>query len=389
MQHRVVVVGAGHAGLASALALKDAGLEPVVFEEADRVASSWHVRYDSLRLNTWKRFSHLPGRPYPKGTPTFPSRQQLIEHLDRHAGEEGIDLRLGIRVERIDRDDGEWIVRTGDGDLRSPQVIVATGLDRAPAVPDWPGREQYGGELLHSSDYRNPAPFVGRRVLVVGTGSSGLEIATELADDGAAQVWLAVRTPPNIVLRKGVGPLPGDLVAACLFRLPERLGDRLARLGARMDIGDLSEHGLPWPERGLFEDLRIRDKVPAIVDEGVIEAIKSGRVAVVGAVARLDRSGVELADGERLEPEAVICATGYGRGLEPLVGHLGVLDDRGVPSSRGIRPAAEGLRFIGYVPRPGAIGYVGREAKGAAKAIARELRRSRDAVASRNAAAER
>jgi hypothetical protein len=388
MDRRVVVIGAGHAGLASALTLTQAGLEPVVLDQADRIASSWHARYDSLRLNTWKRFSHLPGRSYPRGTPTFPSKRQLIQHLDSYAAEDGIDLRLGTQVERIDRDDGEWVVRTGDGDLRSSQVIVATGLDRVPVIPDWPGREEYRGELLHSSAYRNPAPFEGRRVLVVGSGSSGMEIATELSHGGAAQVWLAVRTPPNIVLRKGVGPLPGDLVAAGLFRLPVPLGDRLARLGTRMDVGDLSEYGLPWPERGLFSDLLARDKVPAIVDEGVIEAIKSGRVAVVGAVTRLDRSGVELADGRRLEPEVVICATGYRRGLEPLVGHLRVLDERGVPKSRGVQPAAEGLRFIGYVPRPGAIGYIGREAKGAAKAIARELRRSAGST-SRKAVAER
>lgn len=59
-------------------------------------------------LNTWRRFSHLPGRPFPKGTPTFPSRDQLIEHIERHAGEDGIELRLGTRVERIERGDGEW-----------------------------------------------------------------------------------------------------------------------------------------------------------------------------------------------------------------------------------------------------------------------------------------
>ena len=102
--HHVVVVGAGIAGIASALALKDAGLSPVVVERADRVGSAWRSRYDSLRLNTWRRFSHLPGRPYPKGTPTFPSRGQVVEHIERHAGETGVELRLGTSVERIERE---------------------------------------------------------------------------------------------------------------------------------------------------------------------------------------------------------------------------------------------------------------------------------------------
>jgi hypothetical protein len=106
----------------------------------------------------------------------------------------------------------------------------------------------------------------------------------------------------------------------------------------------------------------------------VIEAIKDRRVEVVRGVESLDATGVQLADGGRVDPEVIVCATGYRRRLEPLVGHLGVLDERGVPRALGERPAATGLRFIGYVPRPGAIRHMGSEAKRAAKAIARELR---------------
>jgi hypothetical protein len=109
----------------------------------------------------------------------------------------------------------------------------------------------------------------------------------------------------------------------------------------------------------------------------VIEAIKDGRIAVVAAVESLGSSGAELADGTRLQPESVICATGYRRELEPLVGHLGVLGEREMPKAIGPRPAAEGLRFIGYLPRPGGLGYMGKEARRAAKAIRRELRAGR------------
>lgn len=374
-QHHVVVVGAGPAGIASALALKDAGLSPVVFDQADQVASSWRSRYDSLRLNTWRRFSHLPGRPYPKGTPTFPSRDQVIELFDRHAGEEGVDLRLGTRVERIDRDDGSWVVHTSAGEIRAPHVMVATGVDQSPVVPEWPGRETFQGDLFHSSEYRNPKPFEGKPVLVVGPGSSGMEIAHELAEGGAATVWLAVRTPPNILLRRGPGGVPGDVIATCLWQLPTALADRIARFGARMDLGDLTEYGLPQPETGAFTGSRAHGKVPAIIGREVIEAIKSGRIKVVAAVAALDSTRVELADGTRIEPEAVICATGYRRALEPLVGHLGVLGERGMPKVIAPRPAAPGLRFAGFLVRPGALGYMGKQARRSAKAIARELRR--------------
>ena len=381
-EQQVIVVGAGPAGIASALALKDAGLHPVLLDQADRIASSWRSRYDSLRLNTWRPFSHLPGRRFPKGTPTFPSRNQLIDHLESHAAEDGIELRLGIRVERINRDDGHWLISTSAGELRSSQVIVATGHEQTPVIPEWPGRETFEGGLLHSSEYRNPGPFDGKRVLVVGPGSSGMEIAKELADGGAAKVWLAVRTPPNLLLRQGPGPIPGDLIGTLLWHLPTRLADRIARFGSRMDFGDLTDHGLPRPETGVFTDVRTRGKVPAIVDSEVSDAIKEGRIEVVAAVASFDSSGVDLADGTRIEPESVICATGYRRALDPLVGHLGVLGDRGMPQALAPRPAANGLRFVGFLPRPGGIGHMGREARRSARAIRRELRRRPSADAS-------
>jgi cation diffusion facilitator CzcD-associated flavoprotein CzcO len=262
-------------------------------------------------------------------------------------------------------------------------VIVATGLEQTPVVPEWPGRETFEGDLLHSAQYRNPGPFEGKQVLVVGPGSSGMEIAHELAEGGAAKVWLSVRTPPNIVLREGLGPVPGDLLATWLWHLPTPIADRIARFGARMDFGDLTEYGLPEPETGLFADVRTRGKVPAIVDGEVIEAIKAGRIEVVAAVAALDSTGVELTDGAQIKPEAVICATGYRRALEPLVGHLGVLGERGMPKVIAPEPAAPGLRFAGYIVRPGGLGYMGKQARRSARAIARELRSARSAQPAR------
>ena len=263
-EHHVVVVGAGIAGIASALALKDAGLSPVVLDEADRVASAWRSRYDSLRLNTWRRFS--PARPsLPQGNADLSDRDQVIEHVERHAGEEGMELRLGTRVERIERDDDGWVVHTSAGELRAPQVIVATGIDQTPVVPDWPGRETFQGELLHSAEYRNPSSFEGRRVLVVGPGSSGMEIAHELADGGAAKVWLAVGPRPTSCCARGPGR-SGRPDRHLALAAADRVADRIARFGARMDFGDLSEYGLPQPETGVFTAPCEHDKVPAIVD---------------------------------------------------------------------------------------------------------------------------
>jgi cation diffusion facilitator CzcD-associated flavoprotein CzcO len=372
-ERQVVIVGAGAAGLSAGLALKDAGVRPLILDRAERVGASWRGRYDRLRLNTCRPFSHLPDRRFPKGTPMFPTRDQVVEHLERHASEDGIELRLGTGVRRIDRDGDAWVLRTSAGEIRAPHVIVATGYEHAPFIPDWSGRESFAGELLHSCEYKTPEPYEGRKVLVVGPGSSGMEIAYDLAEGAAAKVWLSARTPPNILLREGPGGLPGDMMGVALLHFPARFGDAVARLGRRMDLGDLTEYGLPVPEEGVFSRLRRLGVAPAIVDKDVIDAIKAGRIQMTRGVESLDSTGARLVDGTRVEPDAVICATGYRRGLEPLVGHLGVLDARGMPRAIGDKPAAAGLRFIGYVPRPGGLGYMGKEAKRAAKAIAREL----------------
>jgi cation diffusion facilitator CzcD-associated flavoprotein CzcO len=328
-----------------------------------------------LRLNTCRWLSHLPDRRFARGTPLFPTRDDLIAHIDEHARAAGIEIRLETRVNRVDARDSGWRAETDGDAVESTQMVIATGYEGEPLIPSWEGRNEFGGRLLHSADYRNPGPFTGERVLVVGSGCSGMEIAYDLAA-GGAKVWLSARTPPNILLREGPGGFPGDVIAAALLHTPVRFADAFARFARRMDLGDLSEYGLPVPEEGVFSRFQRLGVVPSIVDREVIETIKAGQIEVVPGVESLDEGGVRLADGTRIEPETVIAATGYRRGLESLVGHLGVLDERGIPRAQGARAAAPGLRFIGYTSRPGALGYMSKQAKQAAKTIARELRSS-------------
>ena len=372
-RHDVVVVGAGPAGISAALALKDEGVRALILERSDRVGAPWRARYERLRLNSARRFSHLPARPFPNGTPTFPSRDQLIAHLEHHSREEGLELRFGANFTRIDRDDSGWVARVNDGKIRARQMIVATGYDHTPAIPAWPGRDRFQGRILHSAGYKSAGPFRDQRVLVVGPGSSGMEIAYDLAEGGAAKVWLSARTPPNILMREGPAGIPGDVIAHVMLHLPTRFADGVARLGRKLAVGDLAAYGLPVPEEGVFARLERLGVAPAIVDSEVIEAVKQQRIEVVGGVESLDGTSAQLAGGGQVEPDVLIAATGYRRGLEPLVGQLGFLGDDGLPLALGERPAAEGLRFIGYVPRPGMLGYAAKEAARAAKAIAREL----------------
>jgi putative flavoprotein involved in K+ transport len=364
-----VVVGGGPAGLASAAELQRAGFTVTVLEQANGVGSSWRNRYDRLRLNSSRPFSKLPGARYAKGTPMFPTRDQLVRYLEDYAADNRLDVRLRTRLERLDREGASWLLHTSRGQLRADQVVVAAGYARNPFIPAWPGRDRFQGRLLHSAGYRNASPFQGADVLVVGAGSSGMEIAHELVTGGAARVRMSVRTPPNILIRFA----PGPLVARLLMKLGPRRADRVISFIRRHEVGDLTEFGLPEPEEGVFTRLLRLGVAPAIVDKDVIGAITDRRIEVVAGVESLDAAGVELADGSRIEPDAVIAATGYRPGLEPMLGHLGVLDERGMPRAKGAVEAAPGLRFVGYVPRPAHIGYIGGEASRTARAISRPL----------------
>src|SRR5262245_29478620 len=141
---QVAVVGAGPAGVAMAVSLRDLGIRPLLIDRG-QVAASWRTRYDRLKLNTGRKFSHLPNRPYPKGTPTFPSRDQVVAYFDEHAREDGIDLRLDTEVQRIERLDGAWLLQTSKGDIVAEQVVVATGQSHTPVIPDWPGTGHFTG----------------------------------------------------------------------------------------------------------------------------------------------------------------------------------------------------------------------------------------------------
>ena len=362
---KVIVVGAGPAGLATAAQLRRANVPAVVLEQADAIASAWRGRYDRLKLNSPRWYSRLPDGPEFKGA-TFPSRDELIAYLDAYALRHSIDVRLGVRVERIEREFDGWRLVTSDGERHAGHVVVAGGYEHRPHVPAWAGRARFRGELLHAAAYRSPDSYAGRDVLVVGPGCSGAEIAYDLAEGGARRVRLAVRTPPNIIVRDPVGaPL-----ATFFHKLPPQIGDAVMRIVRAKKVGDLSEYGLPAPEEGVFSRLKRLHVAPMIVDAEVLQAIRDRRIEIVGAVEGFDETGVLLAGSERIEPDAVIAATGYRTGLEAIVGHLGVLDDHGAP--RVIRgQAAPGLRFVGYDPRPAQLRYAGREASRAAKAIGR------------------
>jgi cation diffusion facilitator CzcD-associated flavoprotein CzcO len=344
----VVVVGAGSAGLAAAAALQRRGIQAVVLEGGPSVATSWRGRHQELRLNTMRWLSDLPGLRLPRSAGRWVSRDDYVDYLDRFARHQRLDIRLGVQVRRVDPSAGGWRVATSTGAYQTDQVVVATGHDRVPWLPEWPGRDSFAKPVMHVAELGRAADLAGRRVLLVGAGNSGVEIAGHLVDAGVAALWVSVRTPPTILPREVAG-FPLHPLTWGLRILPEWLRDATARVIARLAFGDLTRYGLPAPRQGPYQRLRTTG-VTVAVDQGFVGHLKAGCLQVVGEIDRFQGPEAVLRDGRRLRPDVVVAATGFRPGLEPLVGHLGVLDAAGLPrAGSGVAsPQAPGLWFIGY-----------------------------------------
>ncbi|MFJ2771929.1 flavin-containing monooxygenase [Streptomyces sp. NPDC087300] len=366
----VYVIGGGPGGLSVAAALRARGVRAVVLEKSEHVGASWRGHYDRLRLHTTRRLSGLPGLPIPRSFGRWVARDNVVRYLEKYAEFHGLDVVTGVEVTGLERaaDGGGWVLHaTGGRQLTGSAVVVATGYNHTPRLPDWPGLDTYSGELLHASAYRNAAPYAGKDVLVVGVGNTGAEIAVDLVEGGAARVRLAVRTAPHIVRRSTAG-WPAQRTGILCRRLPVALVDRLSGPLARISVPDLTAKGLPRPDTGLYS--RAKAGAIPVQDVGLIDAVRSGRVEPVAAVDSFEDGKVALADGTRIGPETVIAATGYRRALEPLVGNHTPLDPQGRPTTQG-----PDLYFTGFTnPISGMLRELSRDAEKIAKAIAKSLR---------------
>ena len=285
-------------------------------------------------------------------------------------------MRFNTEVKRIARDSASWQVHTTDEVIDSATVVIATGHDHDPFMPSWPGRDGFTGDLIHASAYVDPEPFRGRDVLVVGPGVTGTELAFLISEGGAARVRIASRTPPHFYRRKWLG-LPPQVIGIPVNHLPLTMADAISWSSERMIFGDLTAYGLPKPPIGAVTRLKTTSQAPAC-DAGFVSAVKAGRITVIPAVEGFDGPDVLLADGARTQADAVIAATGYRRALEPLLGDLDVIDERGAPrvSGSGQHPSAPGLYFTGYRAEiSGQMRLMRHDARAIARAVPRHLKR--------------
>ncbi|MCW2974965.1 MAG: putative monooxygenase [Actinomycetia bacterium] len=368
----MVIVGAGSAGLATGALLRRAGFEPLLVEAGPEPGAAWRARYDRLRLHTPRLLSGLPGQRIPRHHGRWVARDGVVAYLRSYADQERLDVRTGTRIERIAPDGDAWRLDTADGAIRAQDVIVATGYNGRPFIPDWPGRESFAGELVHSSDYRNPRPYRERDVLVVGVGNSGAEIATDVAEGGASRARLSVRTPPQI-LRRATAGIPAQLIGIAIRKVPPSWVDPISKAQRRLSIPDLAPQGLPRPEVGVRTSFITTGTTP-VLDVGIVDAVRHGRVEIVAAVEGFEGRDVLLADGSRIDPDAVIASTGFRAGLDELVGHLDVLNGRGLPLATDGEPVLPGLWFVGFTPT---LGGQLREGSIAARKVAAAVTQAR------------
>lgn len=364
---RVVVVGAGPAGLATARELRRRGIAHRLLEKGTEAGHTWANLYDSLTLHTGKHLSKLPGLAFGRSVPLFPTRDDFVAYLHRYARTFGLDVETGTEVTDVEppADGGPWRLSTSAGELTADIVIFATGIVANPVVPALPGAETFRGELIHSIAYRRPGPFAGRRVLVVGVGNSGGEIASELADAGV-DVSIVCRSGANVVPLTLAG-VPIQYVAAGLWKLPVPVRD--AAVAAVRRITELRRGPPVLPTLDGF------DRIP-LIGFHLADAIRAGRIRLHPAIEALTEEGARFVDGTEEAREVVILATGFRAAIQPLAGRVRT-DARGftLRTDRVTSADLPRLLFVGHnYDVTGGLRNIWRDAPIAAERAAAMLR---------------
>ena len=301
----VLVIGAGPAGLNAAYALRQAGLEYRIIDRAAAPASTWSSLYPSLRLNTSRFFSHFPERKFPLHYGLFPSAQQYHRYLMNWVDDQRLEIDFGIDVYRVaPREDGLWQVETSDGIESYRAVIPATGVFNNPQMPAIDGMDSFGGEMMHSKDFRHPNQVKGKRVMVVGNGPSGTDISVAVGSAAAdGFTWLAIRTGVDLRPRYPYG-LPRHAWMLLGSYLPDRVCQWIQRQTEAVKY-NLDGLGV-WEAPPNQTSTAVAYRGPEL-----LHALRDGQVKAAPHPTRFDARGAELADGSYLELDAVIMATGF------------------------------------------------------------------------------
>lgn len=343
----ILIIGAGPAGLAIAGQLRHRNIPFTIIEKSDKIGFAWHNHYDRLHLHTVKQFSHLPFFPFPEHYPTYVPRQQLVDYYENYAHHFKIKPIFNQEIIQVKKENNQWISKTVTGETYvSHNVVLATGINRIPHQPIWKGLGDYKGTLMHSKYYKNGKPFHQQKVLVVGMGNTGAEIALDLYEHGA-QPFISIRGPINIVPRD-VNGTPTQVTAKRLAKLPNVIKDWLGIQIAKMTIGDLSKYGIKRPKIAPAKQLTLYGKTP-VIDVGTVAEIKKGNINILPDIDYFHRTGVAFKNGQEHNFDAIILATGYLANVEHIVnGAEAILDEFNLPAEIIQSGELEGLYFLGF-----------------------------------------
>lgn len=342
-----LIIGAGPAGLAIAAGLRKQGLDFEIIEQSQKVGNSWHKHYDRLHLHTVKQLSHLPHLPYPEEYPLYVPRQQVVEYLSNYAKHFEIHPHFGETADLVKKFNDHWQTRTKNGkEFESENVIVATGVNRIPNIPHWEGKDKFKGSMIHAREYKNAQPFAGKKVLVIGMGNTGAELALDLSEHDC-ETYISVRGPVSIVPRDLNGR-PVQLTSMKLAKIPFGLGDWLGNFIRGIYLGDLSKYGLQTPKLSPAKQLKVTGKTP-VIDIGTVHQIKAGKIKVAPGIASFYETGVVFEDGKEQELDAVILATGYRARVTDFIEKAeGLLNKDALPKKSISEGEHKGLYFIGF-----------------------------------------
>ena len=366
------VIGAGAAGLSALDVLTNAGHDVDCFEKNSIVGGHWNTDYDALHLITSRNQTVFEDFPMPQDYPHFPRRAQIADYIASYAAARGHNDRISFDTEVLSVTPVQttgavgsagWVVTTSNGSDTYDGVLVANGHLWDKKVPEVPGT--FAGPQIHSSEYSNTDDIVGERVLVVGAGNSGCDLAVDAAQH-RFEVDIVIRHGAYFQPKMYFGRPRAELGFMSEFAPAEQ--DLIARLLARVSIGENADYpGLPVPQHRAIAD------GPAVVNDLLLYWIHHGRVGVVGhGIERFDGNTVHFTDGSHRDYDTVLYATGFHSTLPFLADDL-VPRNNGVPLryAGGIVPQGlEKLYYIGLTsPRGPQIPIYGVQAKIVARMI--------------------
>ncbi len=338
--------------MSAARHLLEQGHEVTLYEQGSYIGGLWvydndnglSVAYESLHINSEPKATAFRGYPFPAGSPLFPSHRAIATYLNDFADEFDLRRRIRFRTRVSDvspvegRPGRGWTVTFADGETEFfDDVVVASGHQGIPADPEWSAK--FSGQYLHSHAYRDPQPFTGKRVLVVGVGNSGLDIAADLVPF-ADKVYSSARSPVLIMPRMMFG-VPSARVVSKLARpwMPWLVQRQIMRGLSRIYHGRMEQWGLQTPRR----------RTHPASNATFMSHVAYNKIAIEPAISEVRDSVVTFVNGESIEVDTVIAATGYLVDIPFLRGGLAPLNGRRLEAYRRIvHPDWPGLYFVGF-----------------------------------------